>query len=275
MRYVESSTNVLKQSTNRVYSTIDTPPTYGMSKSIGTFGYTDTPITTTTTDSSSHLTNMVNDLNAQIRRLTEKSDQLFNENRTLKKDSESLVLCRGRLEEKENELRKMISNNNFLENNVKSLKAELDKAFEQNRQLSTQLADVFNKNPGRYHLNNDTKRVMSAEEYELERKVKDLETKVLSVEKERDRLFIQNYELKKLHGDVDEEQDGDELTGMKYQNGLQIVNMDLNKARKKIEALTAENELVRNELNILRGIDCFEENEVKRLLNRNDDQTKC
>ena len=228
-----------------------------------------------TLETNTHSTNVINELNLQIRRLTEKSDQLFNENRTLKKDSESLVLCRGRLEEKENEVRKLVSNNNFLETNIKNLKSELDKSYEQNRQLNSQLADMFNKNPGRFHMNVDTKRIMSAEEYDLERKVKDLEEKLLNVEKERDRLFIQNYEYKKLHGDDNEDHEADELTGMRYQNGMQIVNLDLNKARKKVQALSAENELIRNELNILRGIDCFEENEVKRRLTRHHDQAEC
>ena len=273
MRYTESINPGFQTRTNKLYQTTEIQPGYSMTKSIGTFGQNEVQSSPQiqSLESNSSMTNLVNDLNAQIRRLTEKSDQLYNENRVLKKDSDSLVICRGRLEEKENELKKTIANNNFLENNIKNLKVELDKAYEQNRQSSNQLADVFNKNPGRFHMDQNSKKIMSAEEYELERKVKNLEEKIVSIEKERDRLFIKNYEYKKLTGEDEEHQEAEELLGMRYQNGMQIVNMDLNKAKKKIESLSSENELIRNELNILRGIDCFEENEVKSIFNRNDD----
>ena len=278
IRYgVSSNITTEKLTSHKVYSTNEFESAYTAPKTIGTFGQKDIYSTPQiqSVDSNSQLINTINDLNAQLRRLTEKSDQLFNENRNLKKDSESLVLCRGRLEEKEGEMKKMISNNNFLETNIKNLKNELDRAYESNRQLQTQLTEMFNKNPGRFHMDTNTKKILSAEEYDLERKIKSLEEKLVNVEKERDRLFIQNYEFKKLHGEEHDGTEPEELMGMRYQNGLQIASLDLNKAKKKIESLMTENELIRNELNILRGIDCFEENEVKSELTRNDDQAKC
>lgn len=283
--YVKISPNRYGESSNlKYYHTqsshqIATPqPEYKTltAKSIGTFGNLDmkTSVQVAHLESNHNLNQHVADLNSQIRRLTEKSDQLFNENRVLKKDSESLVICRGRLEEKENEVKKYISNNGFLEVNIKNLKAEIERSYEQNRQLSNQLSDIFNKNPGRFHMDQVTRKILSAEEYEMERKIQSLEEKVLNLEKERDKLFIENYEFKKLHGEEIEIETPGDMFGSRYHNGLQIASLDLNKSKKKIDSLQNENNLLRNELNILRGIDCFEEDEVKSTFKRNNAQTK-
>lgn len=278
-RFIQSNTNTPFQmkSSQNIRSTMQPETNYLMTKSIGHFGQQDykSPESIQINDVSGNLNNHVTELNSQIRRLTEKTDQLYNENRSLKKDADSLTICRGRLEERENELKRMNSNTNFLESNISNLKAELENSYAQSRQLSNQLAEIFNKNPGKYHMDQISKRILSADEYEMERRIKTLQEKVLSVEKERDRLFLENYEYKKLHGDTNEiGQDPEEFLGMRYQNGLQIASLDLNKSRKKIEALQSENDLLRNELNILRGIDCFEENDVKSGLMRINDQTK-
>jgi len=246
-----------------------------LGKSVGTFGQAETRSVRAINGGEFSVTqaNQVTDLNNQVRRLTEKSDQLFNENRALKRDSEALIICRGRLEEKESEVKKLLGDNKFHETTIGNLRVELERAYQQNKTLSTQIADMFNKNPGRFHMDINSQKIMSAEEYEMECKIRELQDKLITLEKERDRLFVENYEFKKLHGEEIDALEPDDLMGARYHNGLQITNLDLNKAKRKVEALQTENDLLRNELNILRGIDCFEENDVKSGLIRADDQT--
>lgn len=245
-----------------------------LGKSVGTFGQPETRsvrMVNGAPEFSVSQSNQITELQNQVRRLTEKSDQLFVENRNLKKDSEALIICRGRLEEKEAELKKLLADNKFQETTVGNLRVELERAYQKNQQLSTQIADMFNKNPGRFHMDIPSQKIMTAEEYDLELRVRDLQERLIGLEKERDRLFVENYEFKKLHGEEIDALEPDDLLGARYHNGLQITNMDLTKAKRKVEALQTENELLRNELNILRGIDCFEEDDVKSGLSRADD----
>lgn len=246
-----------------------------LGKSIGQFGQNEIRSTRVlqASEYSASAANQITDLTLQVKRLTEKTDQLFNENQKLKKDSEALIICRGRLEEKDSELKKLHTSNQFLETSMGNLRIELERAYDQNRQLTQQLTDMFNKNPGKFHMDMNSKRVISAEEYDLGVKVRELEEKLHNLEKDRDRLFVENFEYKKLHGEEIGNLDAEDLLGARYQNGLQITSMDLNKAKRKIDNLQSENDLLRNELNILRGIDCFEENDVKSEIIRTYDQT--
>lgn len=245
-----------------------------LGKSIGQFGQNEVRSTRVlqASEYSASAANQITDLTLQVKRLTEKTDQLFNENQKLKKDSEALIICRGRLEEKDSELKKLHTSNQFLETSMGNLRIELERAYDQNRQLTQQLTDMFNKNPGKFHMDMNSKRVVSAEEYDLSVKVRELEEKLLKLEKDRDRLFVENFEYKKLHGEEVGNLDAEDLLGARYQNGLQITSLDLSKAKRKIDSLQSENDLLRNELNILRGIDCFEENDVKSGITRADDQ---
>lgn len=246
-----------------------------LGKSIGTFGQAEVRSVRAINggEFSVAQANQITELQSQSRRLTEKSDQMYVENRALKKDSEALIICRGRLEEKESELKKLLGDHKFQETTIGNLRVELERAYQKNQQMSTQIADMFNKNPGRFHMDISSQKIMSAEEYELECKVRELQDKLISIEKERDRLFVENYEFKKLRGDDIDALEPEDLMGARYHNGLQIASLDLNKAKKKVESLQTENELLRTELNILRGIDCFEEDDVKSYLSRTDDQT--
>ena len=113
-------------------------------------------------------------------------------------------------------------------------------------------------------------KILSAEEWELEQQLRDAHEKILLLQKERDRLFTQNYEYRKMLGEHDDllNDSDDNLAEQRYQNSLQSANGELQKVKKKLASIFKENELLRNELNILRGVDSLDQDEIKRELIR-------
>jgi hypothetical protein len=242
------------------------------SKSIGTFGFDigKSALSQPTTGVTVSMQGYLEELSQKYRRLAEQHESLKYENQRLKLDSEALIICKGRLEEKESEKSEIDRSLKFMQSSMKELKEEYNKSCERNRQLNEQLNEIFTKMPGKFHMGSHGNKILSAEEWELEQQLRDAHEKILVLQKEKDKLFTQNYEYRKMLGEHDDllNDSDDNLVEQRYQNSLQSANSELQKVKKKLSSIAKENELLRNELNILRGVDSLEQDEVKRKLTR-------
>lgn len=242
------------------------------SKSIGVFGSDigKSALSQTNTGVTVSMQGYIEELSQKYKRLAEQHETLKHENHKLKQDSEALIICKGRLEEKESEKSELERSLKFMQASMKELKDEYNKSCDRNKQLNEQLNEIFTKMPGRFHMGSHGNKILSAEEWELEQQLRDAYEKILLLQKERDKLFTQNYEYRKMLGEHDDllNDSDDNLNEQRYQNSLQSANSELQKVKKKLASISKENELLRNELNILRGVDSLDQDEIKRKLNR-------
>ena len=242
------------------------------SKSIGVFGVDigKSALSQANTGVTVSMQGYIEELSQKYKRIAEQHENLKHENYKLKQDSEALIICKGRLEEKESEKAELERSLKFMQASMKELKDEYNKSCDRNKQLNEQLNDIFTKMPGRFHMGSHSNKILSAEEWELEQQLRDAHEKILLLQKERDRLFTQNYEYRKMLGEHDDllNDSDDNLAEQRYQNSLQSANGELQKVKKKLASIFKENELLRNELNILRGVDSLDQDEIKRELIR-------
>ena len=212
--------------------------------------------------------NMVNELKFQISKKDSEIDQLESENSRLRKEVESLAIVKGRLEEAKNEKQRVEGTSAHLESIIKSLKEEVQRLTDRNLNLQQQMNTIMAHNPGRYRHDGD--HVYTKKEWDLIEEKKQLEAKLYSTEKERDRLYIENYEFKRQKGIVDADLDetNDEMMQLGYQNELQLARLGTKKIERKYKRLEEERNIMYKELQILRALDTEDETGVRSKLIR-------
>lgn len=208
--------------------------------------------------------NVVNELKFQIAKKDAEISRLENDNNRLRREAETLTIVRGRLDEASADKQRMEGTTVYLESTIKSLKEEIQRLTDRNVNLQQQVNTIMNHNPGQYR--HDGNSVYTKREWDLAEEKKALETKLFSVEKERDRLYIENYEFKRAKGIADPDLDmtSDEMAQMSYQNELQIAQLTIRKLDRRYKRLEEERSILHRELQVLRALDTVDEAGVRR-----------
>ena len=209
--------------------------------------------------------NRVNELRVQNRMKQTQLDRLESENMKYKRDADNLYIVRGRLEENELEKKKLEANSLHLESTIKQLKQEVERLNNKNYSLQSQINSVLNHNPDHFKYDPNNEHIYTKREWELIEENKQLSNKVFQTEKERDKLYVENFEFKKNAGikEVDLNETDEDILKMNYENNLQVSELNIKRLERKLKRIEEENTILHNELNILRSLDILDEDSLK------------
>ena len=183
----------------------------------------------------------------------------------LAKDSENLIITQNRLFEKENELRSLQKTLQSTEALVSELRNELNCRDQKINQLSRQVEEIIRKSTVPIRIDGREGKVLSADEYRLQKDNESLKSELNRLRIESDKLFTENYEFRKLRGErafLDSEDNDSE----RAQHTMIELSRDLDRMKRKVNDTESDNQLLRAELNFLRGADCFSEEEIRCIL---------
>lgn len=216
------------------------------------------------------LKNVINELKAQINSKNIQITNLDNDNKNLKRNGLNSDLLKTKLEEEINKHKIMAQQNMINEGTINRLREEISRINKKNVDFQNQMNELMRKNPGVYHYDYGSEKVMSEKEYKLEKEIENYENKIGLLQKEKDKLFLENYELKKIYKiDLpDLDQTVEEIYQMQYENNLQMADLTIKNLKRKLENSEEQKEILNNELNILRSLDIKDNKELLGNLKR-------
>ena len=157
----------------------------------------------------------------------------------MQEENEQVRIFQNRLAEKETEKRHAENQLTFFENQVSNLKSENDKLHIKNTNVENNLNHLLAKSKEQFlaqNLAGETE-YMSNKEWNYMNKIKNLESELVSLHKEKDKYYLKYFELLGLKGELEKE-DLDEstmdLVNLKYQNNLQLAETKEKQLRRKM-----------------------------------------
>ena len=167
------------------------------------------------TSSKIEMNTYVEELSLRCQSQALKIEEMRRENERLSRDSKSLTLVQSRLDEKMSEngdLYRRIESSEALfselQNNLSNKQLKIN-------ELSNQLNDIIKQSNGRLQFEGN--KILSAQEFLLQKNNKALEDEILFYKSEIENLSCQNYEYRRLMGeDGNDTNYDDELAEKKY-----------------------------------------------------------
>lgn len=210
------------------------------------------------------LQNVIGELKIQNQSKDEMIAKLQLENLNLQsraQNAEKLQIQTNDLISQKNNLVATIKANDL---QLANLQQEYRQVVEKNAQLMSQVSQMMSKYPSNFRVDTKTEKIITTEEWNLMNKNKELEQKVALLQKERDKLYLDNYEWKKMNNQemlsLDDTQG--EIMQLKYQNNLQMAELQINRLKTKLQQTEEEKNFIQNELDAIRKLDLGGQNEI-------------
>ena len=196
------------------------------------------------------------ELEIELARKKAEIESLHGQISILKRETESVPNIQQKLDQNlaltrnlENSLREARERYEFERNQHEDAKRQI--AF-----LSKNIESIVSQSAGKFSLDESGRNLVTPAEIDMKRKMEESVHRLRILELQRDRLFVENFEMRKELGkqmiaDNLSEQD----IALRLVNIAQTAEIETNKHRRKIAVLEDELRLLRTELNAFRGVE--------------------